>query len=211
MYKSSEAFSYCFGPAQSTVAGSSLTSLVLSSWRCCLLLMQSLSDWLQPAGQLIWAPFLPYCPVLVVLALHAKRHKILASTKCWLPPRFHWFSPNFSSQYLCSQASYQKMVKAKSYHHHCPILVFLLLISIWRPSRRSSATSENCSNWRWGEGGEGGGRCGTLIRSDEGGTWANTRCHVFWSLDPPSEFFSFVLLFALLLAAWETLFRYPIR
>ncbi len=34
-----------------------------------------------------------------------------------------WFSPNFSSQYLWSQASYQKLVQAKSNHHHCPISV----------------------------------------------------------------------------------------
>ncbi len=29
-----------------------------------------------------------------------------ALTKYWLLPIFHWFSPNYSSQYLCSQASY---------------------------------------------------------------------------------------------------------
>jgi uncharacterized iron-regulated protein len=32
------------------------------------------------------------------------------------------------------------------------------------------------------------------------------RCHVFWSLDPPSGSFSFVFLFAFLLAACQTLF-----
>ncbi len=60
-----------------------------------------------------------------------KCHKILASTKYRRPPRFHWFSPNFTSHYLCSQASYQKLVKAKSDHHHCPISVFYS----WPPYR----------------------------------------------------------------------------
>jgi hypothetical protein len=67
-----------------------------------------------------------------------KCHKILVPTKYRPPPRFHEFSPNFSRQYLCLQASYQKLVKAKVNHHHCPISVFLLLTSIQRPSQRSS-------------------------------------------------------------------------
>ncbi len=72
-----------------------------------------------------------------------KTHKVLALKKCWCPPKFQQFSPNFSSQYLCSQVFYQKMVKAKSN----PI------------------------------------------------TFAILRCHMFWSLDPPSGPFLFALLF----------------
>ncbi len=49
--------------------------------------------------------------------------------KYWRPPRFHWFSPNYSSQYLSSQASYKKLVKTKSNHHHCPISVYILITS----------------------------------------------------------------------------------
>jgi hypothetical protein len=46
------------------------------------------------------------------------------------------------------------MVKTKNNHLYCPIPVFLLLTPIRRPPRRSSATSENCSNWRRGREGE---------------------------------------------------------
>jgi|LakMenE01Jun11ns_1017448.scaffolds.fasta_scaffold9707782_1 hypothetical protein len=77
-----------------------------------------------------------------------KRHKYWHWQNTGTPPRFHWFLPNFSSQYLCSQASYKKLVKAKSDHYHCLISVFLLLTSIQRPSQRSSIWAKN-----WGRGG----------------------------------------------------------
>jgi hypothetical protein len=51
---------------------------------------------------------------------------------------------------------YQKVVKAKNYHHHCSMSVFLFLTSIWRPSQRSSVLAENCPNWGGGGGGESG-------------------------------------------------------
>jgi hypothetical protein len=35
-----------------------------------------LSDWLQPAGQLLWGGFFPDCPGLVVSARHAKSQNI---------------------------------------------------------------------------------------------------------------------------------------
>jgi hypothetical protein len=84
-----------------------------------------------------------------------KTSQILASTKYRRLPKFHLFWPNFSSQYLCSQASYQKLVKAKSNHHHCSISVFLLMTSIQRPSQRSTAWPLSCPN---GEGVPDGGR-----------------------------------------------------
>ncbi len=68
------------------------------------------------------------------------------------------FSPNSSSQYLCSQASYQKFVKAKSNHYHCRISVFLLMTSIQRPSQRSTAEPLSCPKWGMGEGGKRGKR-----------------------------------------------------
>jgi hypothetical protein len=49
--------------------------------------MQSLSDKLQLASQLLWADFLPHCPGLVIPARHAKKsqnigvNKMLASAK----------------------------------------------------------------------------------------------------------------------------------
>ncbi len=101
----------------------------------------------------LWADSLPHCTGSFVPACHAETSQILASTKCRRPPRFHWFSTNFSSQYLCTQASYQKLVKAKSDHHHCHISVFLIMTCIQRPSRRSSTWVPNCPN---GEGVRGG-------------------------------------------------------
>jgi hypothetical protein len=95
----------------------------------------------------------------------------LVSTKYRCPPRFHWFSPKISSQHLCSQASYQKLVKAKSNHHHCPISLFLLMTSIQRLSQRSAAWPLSCPKWGRGTrlGGRGrkgrGGRANFLITS----------------------------------------------
>jgi hypothetical protein len=57
----------------------------------------------------------------------------LVLTKYGYLPRFHWFSPNFSSQYLCSQESYQRLVKSKSNHHHCPVQ-YQFFYS-WTPNR----------------------------------------------------------------------------
>ncbi len=71
----------------------------------------------------------PTLPAYLYRPAMQKTSQILASTKVRCPPRFHWFSPNYSSQYFCSQASCQKLVKAKSNHHHCPISVFLLTTS----------------------------------------------------------------------------------
>ncbi len=85
----------------------------------------------------------------------------------WCPPKFHWLSPNHSSQYICFQASCQKMVKAKDAHYDSPILVFLLSTSAWRPSRGSSAASGICSNWRWVEGGKRGGGLSAVPHSHD--------------------------------------------
>ncbi len=75
MFNSSGASSSCFGPTKSAVAGFSLTSLLFSSWRCCLHLMQSPSDWSQLAGQLLWAAFLPHFTSLFVPAPYAGMSK----------------------------------------------------------------------------------------------------------------------------------------
>ncbi len=55
--------------------------------------------------------------------------KFLAPTKYRRPPKFHWFLPNYSSLYICSQASCKKLVKTKSDHHHCPLSVYALTSS----------------------------------------------------------------------------------
>ncbi len=108
-------------------------------WRCCALHVQSPSMMLLLAALLLWAESLPHCTGLSVPACHAENLTNIGVNKVRCPPRFHWFSPNYSSQYLCSQVSYQKLVKVKSNHHHCPISVFVLITSIQRPSHRSIA------------------------------------------------------------------------
>ena len=123
------------------------------------------------------------------------------------PPKFHRFSPTFSSQYLCSEVSW-KMVKAKDAHYNCPISGFLHLTFIWRPSRRWYAGFGNCSNWRWWRG---GGLSAVPPAPDltgrtrgEGG---NATMHAapapFWALDLPttSSFCLFPLLISLLITA----------
>ncbi len=158
IYKSSEESSYCFGLAKSTVAGSSLTSLVFSTED---VVSSSCSHWVTgyslPAdlyGQTSSAMSRPCCTGPPC----QKVTKYWCQQKNLRLPKFHRFSTTFSSQYLCSEVSYRKMVNAKDAHYNCPISVFLHLTFIWRPSRRSYAAFGNCSNWRWvGGGGEKGG------------------------------------------------------
>jgi len=171
MYKSGGASPNSFCLEKSALAGFSQTSLMFSS-RCCPLLMQSQSLRLPLAAPLLWADSLPHCTGSFVPAPHAEMSQILAFTKYRRPPRFHWFSPNFSCQYLCSQASYQKLVKANSNHHHCPISVFLPLTSIQRPLQRSSVWAQNCPN------GGGGRRASILIRSRWGGAASKHASHL---------------------------------
>ncbi len=64
-------------------------------------------------------------------------------------PKIHWFSPNYGSLYTCSQASYQKVVKTKSDHHHCPISVYTHMTS------KIEAVIEIHCYREWGGGGEG--------------------------------------------------------
>ncbi len=58
---------------------------------------------------------LPYCTGLLYRPAKLKMSKTLAPTKYRCPPKIHWFSPNYSSLYFCSQASYQKVVKTKKW------------------------------------------------------------------------------------------------
>ncbi len=55
--------------------------------------------------------------------------KLWRQKKVSPPPKIHWFLPNCSSPYICSQASFQRVVKTKSDHHQCPISVFILTTS----------------------------------------------------------------------------------
>jgi hypothetical protein len=91
--------------------------------------MQSSTVALPPAALLLWADSLPYYIGLLHWPAMLKESQILAPTKYLRPPKIHRFSPNYGSLYISSQASYQKVVKTKSDHHHCPKSVFILTTS----------------------------------------------------------------------------------
>jgi hypothetical protein len=55
---------------------------------------------------------------------------------------------------------YQKLIKAKSNHHHCPISIFLPITSILRPSQISNSEVSQCPKWGRSHGGGGGRRGG---------------------------------------------------
>jgi hypothetical protein len=73
-----------------------------SPWWCWSLCMQSPSEALLLAALLLWADYLPYCTGLLYRPAMLKMSQILALTKYWCPPKIHWFSPNYSSFYICS-------------------------------------------------------------------------------------------------------------
>ena len=103
-----EASPYHFGPSKSAAADFSQTSLMFSSCKT-LCSPRAVTKCDVAAGRPAFMGGLSlYRPAM------QKTSQILASTKYRRLPRFHWFSPNYSSQYLCSQASHQKLVKAKS-------------------------------------------------------------------------------------------------
>jgi hypothetical protein len=53
--------------------------------------MQSPSDWLQLAGQLLWADFLPHCPSLFVPARHAGMSQNNGVNKMLAPSKISQF------------------------------------------------------------------------------------------------------------------------
>ncbi len=90
--------------------------------RCWFPRMQSPSVTL-PLTLLLWADCLQYRTGLLYRPAMQKTSKFLAPTKYRRPPKFHWFSPNYSSLYI------YKLVKTKSDHHHCPLSVYALTTS----------------------------------------------------------------------------------
>jgi hypothetical protein len=96
----------------------------------------------------LWADSLLYCTGLLYRPAMQKTSQILA-------PRFHWFSPNYSSLFICSQASCKKLVKTKSDHHHCPIAVRILMTS----KLEAVIEIHHWDLWllKWGVGGKRGG------------------------------------------------------
>ncbi len=176
-----------------------------SSWWYCSLCMQSPSVVLSLAALLLWADSLLYCTGLLYRPAMLKTSQILAPTKYRRPPKIYWFSPNYSSLYICSQASYQKVVKTQSDHHHCLISVLTLMAS------KLEAVLEIhryglCALYMWGGGkerGKGGGRdyVTSLIKVNWGGGVSKQSCPSFHF---PFHSFSFGLSFAYLPFCWET-------
>jgi hypothetical protein len=120
-YKSSEASPYCFGPAKSTAAGSSLTLLVLSSEdvvssSCsCIITGYSL-----PAS-LFWRTSLaqsrPSCT-----ARHAKKSKNIGVKKnMGTRQDFTDFCRTLAVNISASRRPIKKIIKAKNDHYKCPI------------------------------------------------------------------------------------------
>jgi hypothetical protein len=105
--------SLLFGPAESTAADFSQTSLMFSHVSQQMLIPPHAVAKCAVAtgGPTFIGGLSPALYWLIVLARHAE--KILASTKYWRSARFHWFLPNYSSQYLCSQVYYKKLVGQK--------------------------------------------------------------------------------------------------
>jgi hypothetical protein len=108
-----EASPYCFGPAESAAADFSQTSLMFYFSQKVLIPPRAVAKCAVAAGRPAFMGGLsPALYRLIVPAPQMKKtSQILALTKYRRPPRFHCFSPNYSSLYLCSQASYQKLVK----------------------------------------------------------------------------------------------------
>jgi hypothetical protein len=139
-----EASSCCFGLAKSAIAGFFQTSLMFS-----FLNMLSSPHAVNKCGVAAGCPAFMggLSPALYRAHLYRpamqKHHKHWHQQNIGARQDFR-FSPNFSSQYLCSQASYQKLVQAKSNHHHCPISVFLLMTYIQRPPQRCTTWPLSC-------------------------------------------------------------------
>ncbi len=121
--------------------------------------------------------------------------------KYWriLAPKIHWFSPNYNSLYIWSQASYKKVVKTKSDHHHCPIPVYILTTSKIEAVLQIHRWGLWLLKWGVGStGGEGGllavppstclaSRWGGLPQAMRPGQWTFTILQLSLSLSPPSS------------------------
>ncbi len=135
---------------------------------------------------------------LVVPARHTENVTNFGADKINAPAKIHWFSPNYSSQYLCSQASYQKMVKTKSNHHHCPIPVHIF--TTWKLEAGIEIHPWGLWLLKWGvvAGGERGllvvlpstclaSRWGESLQAMHPGQCTSTILQLSLSLSPPSS------------------------
>jgi len=198
--------SLLFGPAESTAADLSQTSLMFSYVSQKVLIPpHAVAKSAVAIGRPAFMGRLsPPLYRLIVPAHHAENLTNIHVDKILAPAKI---SPNYSSLNICSQVSYQKLVKTKSDHHYCPISVLILMTSKLRPSQRSNAEVSECSNGvgpMRGEGEEKGGDAQlSLACQGEGGVWVNklSICSWLWIIPPPPVTFSLGLSFAFLLAA----------
>jgi hypothetical protein len=122
-----EASPYCYGTAESAAADFSQTSLMFS--QKVLIPPHAVTNCAVAAGRPAFMGGLsPALYQLIVPARHAENVTNIGVDKnTGACHDFTYFRQNYSSQYLCSHASYKKLVKTKSDHHHCPISVYILL------------------------------------------------------------------------------------
>ncbi len=124
-----EASPYCFGPAESAAADFSQTSLMFSYFSQKVLIPPRVVDKCAiAAGRTAFMGGLsPALYRLIVPARHTVNVTNIGVDKISAPAKI---LPNYSSLNLCSQASYQKLVKTKSDHHHCPISVHIIILTL---------------------------------------------------------------------------------
>jgi hypothetical protein len=112
-----EASPYCFGLAESATADFSQALLMFSYFSLKMLISpHAVTKCAVAAGRPASLGGLSPALYRRVPARHAENVTNMAPTKYRRPPIFHKFLPNYSSHYLCSQVSYQKLVKTKSNH-----------------------------------------------------------------------------------------------
>ncbi len=153
-----EASLYCFGPAKSAAADFSQTSLMFSYFSLKMLYSScAVTKSAVAAGRPAFMGGLSLTLYgLICTGPPCRNVTNIGVDKISAPAKISLIFFKHSSQYLCSQACYQKLVNAKSNHHHCLISVFILITSKLRPSQRSNAEISECSNGVGPMGGGGG-------------------------------------------------------
>jgi hypothetical protein len=131
-----EASPYCFGPAESAAADFSQTSLMFSYFSLKMLISPCAVNKCAVASD--YPAFMgglsPPLYRLIVLARHAENVTNIGVDNISARRDFTNFCQTIAVNISeASQASYQKLVKTKSDHHHCPISVHIVPGSEFHP------------------------------------------------------------------------------